>query len=213
MWASMRGMPSSTVCPSPGSRGPGLLGLAWAGTKYQVRGLLANHDARGVRVDADDRRHNGGVGDPQALDAADPEFRVDDRPVGADPAGADRMVVRPRAPGDEVAQASLVPDVLACEHLGRVPLGEGARGVELARLLDAEEEALDVGVLAEVVRVDQRCRLRVGAREPDPSAAVGDGGDPEGVAVGRGLKMWRVERNVDEHELHVGADERWVAAP
>src|SRR5215217_588685 len=208
-WASMRGMPSSM-----GSRSLGLLGLGVAGSQDHIRGPFADHDARRVCVDADDGWHDGGVGDPEALDAVDPELGVDDRlVVGADPAGAYRMIVRPRSPGDEVAQFRLVLDVLASEHLAGAPLGEGARGVQFASLLDAEQEPLHIRVLAEVVRVYQRCGHRVGAREPDPSAAAGDGGEPEGVTVGRGLKMWRVERNVDEHELHVGADERWVAAP
>src|SRR5215213_6745378 len=140
-WASMRGMPSSTVIPSPfepRSCGLGLADLAGTGLQDQVCGLLADHDARGVRVDADECWHHGGVGDHQALDVVNPELRVDDRPVvGANPAGDYQMVVRPRPPGDEVAQARLVLDVLAREHLGRTPLGEGARGVDLARLFYA----------------------------------------------------------------------------
>src|SRR5215208_3001386 len=135
-WASMRGMPSSM-----GSRGLGLLGLGVAGSQDHIRGPFADHDARCVCVDADDGRHDGGVGDPQALDAVDPEFRVEDRSVvGANLAGADRMVVRPRPPGDEVVQALLVLDLLTREHLGSAPLGEGACGVDLARLLDALQE-------------------------------------------------------------------------
>ena len=60
---------------------------------------------------------DGGVGDPQALMPLHPEFRVYDRGVvGADLAGADRVVVGSRTPGDEVAQACLVLDVFTREH-------------------------------------------------------------------------------------------------
>src|SRR4028118_1951188 len=72
--------------------------------------------------------------------------------------------------GDEVAQARLVPDVLAREHLPGAPSGEGARGVKFAGLLDAEQEPPDVGVLAKEVWVDERGSLRVGAGQPHPAA-------------------------------------------
>src|SRR5215208_5164272 len=68
-WASMRGMPSSM-----GSRGLSLLGLGVAGSQDHIRCPFADHDARRVCVDADDGWHDGGVGDPEAIDAVDPEL-------------------------------------------------------------------------------------------------------------------------------------------
>jgi len=93
------------------------------------------------------------------------ELRVDDRPV-VDLAGAYGVVVR--SPGDEVAQAFLVLDLLAREDLGRTPLGEGARRVQFAGLLDAEKEPLDIRVLAEVVGMCPRWSARASQPPPAP---------------------------------------------
>src|SRR5690606_26780362 len=59
----------------------------------QVRGALADHDARGVGVAARDARHDRAIRDPEALDPAHAELPVDDRHlVDAHLAGADRVV-------------------------------------------------------------------------------------------------------------------------
>src|SRR3984957_18274990 len=60
---------------------------------HELSGMLADHHGRGVRVAAGDGGHDRRVGDPEAVDAADPQIRGHDGSVvRAHPAGADRVV-------------------------------------------------------------------------------------------------------------------------
>jgi hypothetical protein len=45
----------------------------------EIGGLLADHDTGRVGVAADEVRHDRGIGDAQALDAAHAQVRIDDR--------------------------------------------------------------------------------------------------------------------------------------
>src|SRR5579859_979855 len=60
---------------------------------HELSGMLADHHDRGVRVAAGDGGHDRRVGDPEPVDAADLEGRIDHGAlVGAHAAGADGVV-------------------------------------------------------------------------------------------------------------------------
>src|SRR5580693_1875268 len=76
---------------------------------YEVSGVLADHHGRGVRVAAGDGGHDRRVGDPEAVDAADPQIRGHDGSVvRAHPAGADRVVNGRGAVGEFAGQGGAV---------------------------------------------------------------------------------------------------------
>jgi len=126
-----------------------------APSKVAVRGedevgaLLADHDAGGVGVGADDLGHGGGVGDAEAVDAADAELGVEHgaRVAVGPHAARRRRVVHGRDVGADVGLDLRVgPDGGAREDLGRADVGADPIP-ELARDFDAlNEEPEVVGV-------------------------------------------------------------------
>src|SRR5688572_9702676 len=62
-----------------------------------VDSLIGDREHRRVRIAARDRRHHGGIDDPQAGDSDDPQVRRHDRVRirgAAHPTGTDRVIVR-----------------------------------------------------------------------------------------------------------------------
>src|SRR3954453_11792248 len=72
--------------------------LDWGQRRFslnQIRGPFGDHDGGGIRVSADDRRHDRGVHHSQPAQAVDAQLVVYDcRAIGSDThlAGADRMI-------------------------------------------------------------------------------------------------------------------------
>ena len=178
--------------------------LAWSSccSLDQVRRLLADHDRRGVGVAARDRRHDGGIGDAQALEAVDAQLGVDDR---SDRAGRGRVVDGVRRAPDEVHD--LVVRVagrrgvrLAHDLPERLLLGD------LERLAHAREHAL--AILLGGQEVAQHDRLGVRHRRAQLHEATArrldhDRAEAVAVVVGSGQPLV-VEHRARVVELHVG---------
>ena len=139
------------------------------------RRLLSDHEHRRVRVRRGHARHDGGVGDPQSLDAVHPEPIVHDRPAvrrrphparphHVERGGAD-------APGE-------VQDLLVGAHLvaGQRLVCEVRRERRGTHEPPGEPDAVDdhpaVHRVGEIARLDRRLVQRVGAARPDVSAAL-----------------------------------------
>src|SRR5258707_10233544 len=137
-----------------------------------VGGLLADHDGRRIGVAADQGRHDRGIDDAQAFNATDFQLGIDHRHrVDAHLAGADRMI-------DGVdALAKNLPDILVGFDALRVHV-RGLQRLECRRVkqpfchLETSHHGIDVGILAEEVRIDRRRSKRIGALQPDAAAAL-----------------------------------------
>ena len=117
----------------------------------EVSGTLPDHDRRRIRVAGSDHRHYRCVCDPQALDAVDAQPRIDDRKrIAAQLAGADLMVVRDRRLSNvliDVARRRVLLD--------DAPVAERISGADTSAQLDGRDEALDVPLAREDVRVER----------------------------------------------------------
>src|SRR5258708_4613135 len=88
-FAALKPQPASPIAATSSTRAGG-------GTlQDHRRALLADHRRRRVGVAADQRRHDRGVNDAQAFEAADAQLRIDDGEIVTPHlAGADRVIDR-----------------------------------------------------------------------------------------------------------------------
>ena len=102
--------------------------------------FLRDHDGGRVGVRAVDDRHDAGVGDAQAVDAADAQARIDHgHVVDAHPAGADRMEHGVAGAADPGVQVRIALD-LRTRHALALDLAGDRRLAE--HLAQAEAEPL-----------------------------------------------------------------------
>src|SRR5262249_37545232 len=112
---------------------------------------LADHDAGGVGVGRGDRRHDRGVGDAQALDAADAQFGVYHRFLArSHRAGAHRMeIAHARAAKKRHRLASAHPPCRSDPAFDQVAEGRLRGGLEPQ--FDTGHQGIDVGLFRQEV--------------------------------------------------------------
>ena len=183
--------------------------------RNEIRGTLADHQRGRVRVARGDERHDRRVRHPQALDPVDPELWIDDgQLVDAHLARADLVVIRDRRRADVVPQRLPRACAFTRIELGAAPLPERGLASDLAAQLDGGHQGVDIGVTAQVRRVDERRNARIAGGERERAAARGpDHPGHQRVAVGRALHALEVERQVEEERLQVGAGKARPAVP
>src|SRR5262249_45787643 len=126
-----------------------------------------------LRIAAEQRRHDRGVGHAEPLDATHPKLRVYDRvSIGPHAAGSDRMVdsIRPQSYG--FAQRGLVFAEPAIQHL-LADCSHGGCPKDLFGKPNSLDERIQITWIGEEVRVDQGSLANVGALDADLAAAVG----------------------------------------
>jgi hypothetical protein len=141
----------------------------------QVSELIADHDAGGIGISTNQGRHDGRIGDTQAVDAAHAQLRIHHGhgvAVGAHLAGAHRVVLRVGAVADILLDAGIVVPVDRVNQTRAEALE--VSGFENACLyLCAAQQQVGVFLLVEKLRVDGRGGARVEAGQRDGAAALG----------------------------------------
>jgi len=172
----------------------------------QIGGLFADHDGRRIGVAADQGRHDRGIDHAQALDAMHLQLRIDHgHRIGPHLAGADRVIDRidPRAQdGADVVVGLHVGG----EHVLFLQCAQRRRLHQPPRGLEARDHRLQIGGLAEEIRIDQRRLRRIAARKRDAAAALRpQQADVTGEAcLLVALAAMVVEQRHDQMELDVG---------
>ena len=164
---------SAASCSSstPGSAQPGPPApAAGAGTAPRIRSAArsATMIVGRVRVAARDHRHDGGVHDPQALQAPHAQLGVDDRQVvDPDPARAHGVVEEVHPAPDVGLELGVVGHPVPGQQLAAEHRPQRLGGGHLAGEADAGDERGDVLGLGQAVRRDARRRRRVGRAQAD----------------------------------------------
>src|SRR5262249_51657246 len=135
--------------------------------------LEADHRAHGVRVAADEIRHDRGIGDEQALDALHAQLRAHHRArIGPHTTGADRVVGDFGVGANVLLERWLGRAVLSRQDLLRNPIAQGWRAHDPTNDLHTSREGIYICRRLEEATVDERRLRRDAGGEPERTAAA-----------------------------------------
>src|SRR5258708_9238293 len=175
-------------------------------------GLRADHDGWRIGVAADQGRHDRGIDDAQAFNASDFQLRIDHRyRIDAHLAGADRVIDGIDTLAQHFSNILVGFDAFR-EHVRALQRLERGRVKQTPGHLETSHHGIDIGILAEEVRVDRRRSKRIGALQPDSAAALwpqhadmaGEAGAPARLAA-MILHHRHAEMQLDIGHVEVGA--------
>ena len=125
--------------------------------------LFAYHDRRNIRIAGNQPRHDRTICDPQAVDAAQTQARIDYCIVVAThPAGAGRMKNSGAVLSREGEKACVASAIRTGQDFRGDVIGQRRRCGEPPGERDSCDGAAPVGLSCEIVGVDLRGRERIG---------------------------------------------------